>query len=234
MAVKLRKAPSKPKAAECAQAHQVLVYTHDTVASLLDAFADIRKARNAVGTPTDEEQDLLRAMLVFASAGLDSVAKQLIKDCLLALVEASPEVRIAFERFVEKRVRGRVDDEGVSGGLDARFVAAALLAPDTTGHLVNHLAADLTAGSLQSVEELKKVAVFLAASPKKIDATPGELRAAFDARNQIIHEMDIDFSIKNRNRFSRTKDAMVKNTNALLDVTRDLLAAVDDCLSASS
>jgi hypothetical protein len=226
--------PAKPQAAECLLAYQVLVYTHDTSQSLLDAFADIRKARGAKGTPTDEEQDLLRAMLVFASAGLDSVAKQLIKDCLLALVGASLEVRVAFQRFVEKRVSGRASDEGAAIGVDARFIAAALLAPDTTEHLVDQLAADLTAGSLQSLEELKRVAIFLAADPKRIDSKSEGLREAFHARNQIIHEMDIDFSMKNRNRFSRTRDTMVKNTNALLDVTKDLLAAVDACLYPKS
>lgn len=74
------------------------------------------------------------------------------------------------------------------------FAAAALVAPDIKAHLVDALANELTAGSLQSPDELKRVAVFLGANPKKIVANEDSLKQAFHARNQIIHEMDIDFS----------------------------------------
>ena len=224
--------PAKPTATECAASYQVLQYTHDTTDSLLDAFQSLRKLRNAVGTPTDEEQDLLRAMLVFASAGLDAVAKQLIRDCLLPLVDKSETVREAFQKYVEKRIRGRTDEaEGVSV-FDPKFLATALLAKDATTHLVDVLAADLTAGSLQSVDELKRVAVFLAADPKAIEGKRESLKDAFHARNQIIHEMDVDFTMRNRNRFSRTKASMVKRTEALLRASSELLVAVDGCLSS--
>lgn len=211
-----------------------MAYTHDTSASFLDAFETVRKQRNAVGTPTDEEQDLLRAMLVMASAGLDAVAKQLIRDCLLPLVGASEQVREAFQAFVEKRLRGRAGDADTLGGFDPKFAAAALVAPDTKGHLVEALAAELTSGSLQSMDELKRVVIFLGGEPKDVENRKAALKAAFDARNQIIHEMDIDFSQVNRNRFSRTKKSMVQNTNALLEAADYLLRAVDETLESDA
>jgi hypothetical protein len=230
MATALVKRPAKPASSECALAFQVLEYTHDTSSSFLDAFESVRKQRGAVGTPTDEEQDLLRAMLVMASAGLDAVAKQLIRDCLLPLVGASAQVREAFQGFVEKRLRGRTADSETVAGFDPKFAAAALVAPDTRGHLVEALAAELTSGSLQSLDELKRVATFLGGDPRDVESRKTSLKAAFDARNQIIHEMDIDFSQVNRNRFSRTKKSMVQNTNALLEAAQYLLGAVDRCL----
>jgi hypothetical protein len=200
VAKKLVGRPPKPGAPESAPTYQVLCYTHDSTESLLDAFQQVRKTRKAVGTPTDEEQDLLRAMLVFSSAGLDAVAKQLIRDCLLLLVDRSQGVREAFQNYVEKRIRGRGEDSAAAGVFDAKFIASAMLAHDATTHLVDVLAADLTSGSLQSVDELKRVAVFLAADPEDIEKNRPSFQAAFHARNQIIHEMDVDFTMKNRNR----------------------------------
>ena len=38
------------------------------------------------GITTDQEQDILRAMLIAAASGLDASIKQLIRDCLQALL----------------------------------------------------------------------------------------------------------------------------------------------------
>jgi hypothetical protein len=222
--------PRKPAAPHCLSAHLVLLYTHDSAESLLDAFQTVRRDRKARGTPTDEEQDLLRAMLVFASAGLDAVAKQLIRDCLLLLVDRSDRVRDEFQKYVARRIRGRREDPESPSVIDARFIAGAMLARDATAHLVEVLAAELTSGSLQSIEELKKVAVYLAADPGRLDKKRTAFDAAFHARNQITHEMDVDFGQINRNRFSRKKEDMVVYTNTLLDASADLLSAVDACL----
>jgi hypothetical protein len=233
MAATLLKKPGKPTNNQCALAYQVLSYTHDTSDSFLEAFDTVRKLRKAVGTPTDEEQDLLRAMLVMASAGLDAVAKQLIRDCLLPVVAASDQARDAFQGYVERRLKGRGAASEELVGFDPKFAAAALVAPDMRIHLVESLAAELTSGSLQSLDELKRVAVFLAGDLKVLEARGAGLKSAFDARNQIIHEMDIDFSQVNRNRFSRTKKSMVQHANALLEASQLLISSVDDCLRST-
>jgi hypothetical protein len=75
---------------------------------------------------TDEEQDLLRAMLVMAAAGLDSMLKQLIRDCMPSLVKANPQVREGLEKFVARSIRGEADAPEPLAG--ARFLGRVLAA----------------------------------------------------------------------------------------------------------
>lgn len=75
----MKKAPKQAKGANSAptaDASSVLDRAKKTVASLEEAFDTVRQQRGVTsGAPTDEEQDLLRAALVFAAAGLDSALK---------------------------------------------------------------------------------------------------------------------------------------------------------------
>lgn len=75
--------PERPRSGDCSNAYTILCNSHDTASSFLETFEAVRSARNARGAPTDEEQDLLRACVVFAGAGLDSMVKQLVETrCL--------------------------------------------------------------------------------------------------------------------------------------------------------
>jgi hypothetical protein len=76
----------KPSNKQCENAYLILCNAHDASSSFLEIFNNVRTTRKAKGTPTDEEQDLLRAMLTFAGAGLDSMVKQLIVDALPSVV----------------------------------------------------------------------------------------------------------------------------------------------------
>lgn len=68
---------------EIRKPYLILKYSHESADSFLEAFEVVRKERGASrGATTDEEQDLLRMMIVIAAAGLDSLLKQLIRDCL--------------------------------------------------------------------------------------------------------------------------------------------------------
>lgn len=83
----------------------ILAYANVTSRSLLATFRAVRHARGAKGTPTDEEQDLLRAMVVFAGAGLDSMTKQLVGDALPVLVTELPTARDRIEELVSRHLR---------------------------------------------------------------------------------------------------------------------------------
>ena len=65
--------PNRPATEATQNAFTILCSTHNAASSFLDIFEATRRTRKAKGTPTDEEQNLLRAMLVFAGAGLDSM-----------------------------------------------------------------------------------------------------------------------------------------------------------------
>lgn len=231
MPTSIRTTPDEPGSPECQSAFLILRHTHDTAESMLEAWDKVREARNAVGTSTDEEQDLLRAMLVFASSGLDAVLKQLIADALPNLIERNKNIRDNFREYVRRRLSQKTDsEEGIQ--VDVGFLAAALAGDSPKAELVNSLVEELRSGSLQSFKELNRIASFLGVDVEFLNSRNERIRSAFKARNRIIHEMDIDFDQPNRNRFSRTKEAMISYCNSLLEVADKFLREVDDRFTA--
>lgn len=58
-------------------------------------------------------------------------------------------------------------------------------------------------------------------------ADPRDLQKIFNARNEIVHEMDVDFGQVNRNRRSRTRATMTSYTDEIFGVAGRFLAEVD-------
>ena len=225
-------APVAPKHDEAQRAFDILRYAHDTAESMLETFTDVRTARKAKGTPTDEEQDLLRAMVVFAGAGVDAMTKQLVRDALPVLLERSPESRTRIERLVARHLQRSSGDEGdgLEGNLQAvnpRRIAKVLLAESPRAGVAELLVDDLTAGSLQSADELYRIADYLGLKKGQFSVADSDLREVFKCRNRLIHELDIDFSQPNRNRFPRRREDMVKYARELLTVSQTILTGVD-------
>lgn len=213
MPTSIRKYAGKDNTPETSKAKSILEYAHVTASSLLEAF---HGSLDGPGAPTDEKQDLLRSMLVFAGAGLDSSIKQATRDCLPVLARDSEETRGELEKFIEREIR--------TGG-SQQFLVRLLLHSNAEDEAITAFVNDQTNGSLQSVEALKRICNILGvqAPTKKIN----DLRPAFNARNAIIHEMDMDFSAINRNRRSRTQDQMVIWTNQMLEVAGLIVDELD-------
>jgi hypothetical protein len=112
-------------------------------------------------------------------------------------------------------------------------MARALSSPDYRAHLLQALIADLTAGSLQSREELSRVGAHFGLPSRDFIANQDVLDIAFKVRNQITHEMDIDLEADLRRRHRHHAD-MVEYTNAVFEVGDRLLRRVDDMLWAVS
>lgn len=225
--------PSPPRHDAVQSSYLILKYAHDTAESLLEAFNTVRRARNArQGSPTDEEQDLLRAMVVFAGAGIDSMTKQLIRDALPKLVEVSQETRDRIAQLGARHLRrGFTDGDESNGegsqGVSPQRLARVLMAENPRRGMMEILIDDLTSGSLQSASELYKVLGYFGVSANAIGCTEAELREVFDCRNKLIHEMDIDFARPNRNRRSRPRDDMMRYTRVLLTAGENILAQVN-------
>lgn len=165
-------------------------------------------------------------MLLFAGAGLDACAQQVVRDALPRLAAERPEARKALVGFGARKLRRQGETD--TGQIDARFLAEALIGdPETT--LIEALVDELTGSSMQSVEELKRVAAHLgltsdSALMKKVNA----VSEAFGVRNRISHDMDIKFtSHRGRNRKLRKRADMVKDANALLGVAEQLVRSAD-------
>ena len=137
---------TEPKAEQCAKAAVILERTHDSADALLKAYDLARTQRGKPrGISTDDEQDLLRAMLVMATAGLDSMLKQLIRDTLPDLVRYDDRVREGFEKFIARSLR-----EGPESAAGVKFLARVLAAPSYQEQAIEEYIADLAGGSLQS------------------------------------------------------------------------------------
>lgn len=216
---------------ECQGASLILQRTYDSVSALLGAFDD---KRVRPGRPSDEDQDLLRAMLVMAAAGVDAVAKQLIRDCLPVLAQGDPVVKKGLEGFIARQLGDDKDPLGTSSGRS--FLGRVLASASHQHRVIEEYIEDLTGGSLQSVSELFRTAVALGVKPSDLglDKNKLALQTIFADRNKIIHELDIrGFAPGQRVRNPRSKNEMIGSANTLLRTAEALRDAVDKKLVAS-
>ncbi len=227
----------EPTASTAEKAYLILKYAHDSATSLLAAHEHVRqrrvrKKRLAVrgGATTDEEQDLLRAMLVFAAAGLDATLKQLIRDCVTALAEQDSSVQANLEKFALRRLRAIGAEGADPEGL--KLLASVLAAASPRQRLLEAYVDDRTGGSLQSRESLCRSLEALGIAEKDISLDGARIDQIFKKRNQIVHELDINFNHPKRNRQTRRLGDMLEDTRILLDLGARILAAVNAKLTA--
>jgi hypothetical protein len=212
--------PDKPNHIGADGAYLILVSSHESASSFLQSFEAIHADREAEKVPTDVEQDLLRAMLIFASAGMDSMVKQLIKDALPLVIATNTGAQQQFKVFIKRKLKRKelTDYEflaNIIGDLNPRQV------------LIDELINELTSNSLQSVEQLLKVASFFDIPSAKITSDRKLLNEVFKARNYIVHEMDVDLGQPDRNRRPREREQMTEYTTMLFEVSTNFLSEVD-------
>jgi hypothetical protein len=212
--------PPKPTHTALLSAHSILERACDATEAFIAAFATVRKARKAKGTATDHEQDLMRAALMFATAGLDSLVKQLVRDTLQTVIGKNKGAHAQFTDYVTSRLK-RTD------GPDLRFLAEAIAADKPTRHLQQQLVAELTDASLQSKDQLLRVAAYFAIPANEIARDIGKLQVIFHARNQIAHEMDILLGQQNRGRRQRKAKLMKDYASAILGTALSFYTAVE-------
>jgi hypothetical protein len=222
-----------PKSDRCEKAAVILERAHDSADALLKAYELARKGRGRAGSnkprgiSTDDEQDLLRAMLVMAAAGLDSMLKQPIRDALPDLVRRDERVRDGFEKFIAKSVRGEAESQESTAG--AKFLARVLAAPSQQLQAIEEYIAVLTGGSLQSASEPNRTASALGLTKTKIEHS--SVQPIFDVRNKVIHELDINLDGDRRKRNHRGLTAMKAHAKRLLELAEEMLAEIDEKLT---
>ncbi len=216
--------PSPPVSQTNKNAHTILCNAHAASSSFLHIFNVTQSNRQAQGPPADEEQDLLRAMLVFASAGLDSMVKQLVIDALPLVINQNRGADEKFRDYVERRIRR-------SGEIDYRLLANVLTSDRPKDGLVENLVSELTSVSLQSTEQLLRVGASFDVPSNEICPDIQQLNRIFRVRNEIVHEMDVDLTQSNRNRRPREKEVMIDFTNEIFRVAKAFLEGVEGKLN---
>ena len=224
--------------------HAVLRYARESVESFFHVLAVLRKqkgkARKKGGAPSHQEQDVLRAALVFAAAGLDSLLKHVIRDVLPVIIQVDQTAEGQLQKFASRALRGRTGrraqelepeeaDEWFE--IDTQFLAAALVSESPRDLVIGHLRDTLVSESLLSTQQLYRVVNYLGLDPAKdvgLDKNKMKrLKEIFDCRNQIVHDMDIDFVRGWRNRVPR-------NQQTIQDYSRELLEVGDRILQQLS
>jgi hypothetical protein len=173
-----------------------------------------------------EVSDLLRAMLLFACAGLDAVIKQLVHDTLGSVLEHDDGAQREFKKFVERRLKkapSADERERVLGLPDVALLADLLVSFDLRARLVGYLTDALVADSLQSRDQLLRVAAHFALTMDDVMANSKVTQEAFSARNQITHEMDIEGGVGQR---ERTYHDMVRWCENIADISRCFIEKV--------
>ena len=129
----------------------------------------------------------------------------------------------AMKLFVE-RVEKIIYKEN---NLDTKLFVKAILAQSPREIMIQELIQELTAGSLQSAEELFRVGAYFNIASTTLSKDVDKLKTIFNVRNQISHEVDIDFDQPNRSRHPRKRDEMISFTNELFRIGKTFLEQVD-------
>jgi len=224
--------PQQPPEAELQIAYFILAAAQRTAEAFFQTFDQVRQARGAQGAPTDPEQDLLRAGLIFTTAGLDAMVKQLVRDALHSVLLKDEGATQQLTDYVETCLR-RPSGTGEMQ-LDAKYLAAVLTHPSPREAIEKALLKQLTSNSLQSKDELLRVAAYFAIPARSITVDVNLLRDIFTVRNEIAHEMDVNFGAPNRRRRSRRRDHMVEYAREILRIGTRFLAAVQAKLAQSA
>lgn len=209
------------------KAASIYEYTHSSASSLLVSFDDAKAKR---GTPrgilTDQEQDILRAVLVMCCAGLDATLKQAVRDTLQLLLKADDEVRRGFEKFIQKKLAGAAETLEQSGG-GVKFLSKILASTEPRIKLIEEYILDLTGDSLQSAEQVMATIGAFGLNVDELAIKKSELTPIFRIRNKIIHELDINLDGKPRKRIVRGQQEMLDIACDILSVAKKILEALD-------
>jgi hypothetical protein len=147
--------------------------------------------------------------------------KQLVKDTLHAVIASRPGATQNFKEHIANRLK-------VGEEVDREFLADVLGDSDPRKKLIAHLIIDLTAKSLQSTDQLLRIASYFDIPSREITTDANHLRTVFKARNQISHEMDVDFTQPNRSRRPRARGMMIGFANDIFLVSSNFLRGVDE------
>ena len=219
--IRLVSIPATNRCSELQKAFLVLGYTHDSVHALRETVKLVRAKRS--GSLTDEEQDLLRAMIVMAASGLDAMTRLAVESALPFLWRHDESILRSFQEYLSRRLK--VDGADRTSSDASRLLAELFTAQDLQEAAINEYIASLTGGSLQSTDALYRICDALNITKKIIDKEA--LKPIFEDRHRIIHVFDVDFAAPKRNRRSRRISDTIAVTNQLLNTAEQIYIACE-------
>lgn len=181
-------------------AQRYLAAAHDSVSSFIqETYPTLRELRKGSrGRLTHSEQDVFRAAVVFAGAGIDTVFKQALRSCVPIQIDSSEGARKEYLDFVERHI--------TSGPtLSTKRLAALLTAPSSDEALRRAYVEELTGSSLQARNQVtKSLAALGLHAETDLFKDAKNLDLLFRTRNEIAHEMDmLPSAVRGRGKRSR-------------------------------
>ncbi|PZT71481.1 hypothetical protein [Streptomyces sp. AC1-42T] len=201
--VTLTDLPPKPRGGgdEIRRSWNRLAATHRSVAALFTTLNELRAAQNETrGSISEAHRDQARAAIVFTAAGIDSCLSALLEDALPTLLRTQGDPHKAFmTHFMTTRFK----DNKVT---DA--TKKAVIAFDPRAALIGLYVQDLTGPSIQGAKDLKRCrdALGLKTDAALDDTTLQAHQSFFNARHEVVHELDIIDAAGKGSRSRRHRD----------------------------
>jgi len=166
-----------------------LMATHETVTGLFRTLYMVRQRTlggqvQAQEPLSDGVQDLLRAAIVFTSAGIDACLESLLTHAVPVLVANNENARRKFELYIENQV---------NAPKPASAFVEALKSPDPRSRLVELYILGLTSSSFQGSGSIKDRAL-AALGVTNAQLSNGRVKSLdpfFIARNDVVHKLDL-------------------------------------------
>ncbi len=200
--------PRPPRSHHATDAWRILKYAQQSARNLLETFDE----RAGLETPGDEQQDLLRAMVVAAGAGLDAATRALSRQALIHVLHGGDaQAAHHANEYMKGRLREQSAELTKLGAVfrsdPPRVSVHELIVQDMTSR-------DITAGRLRSVAN--QFAPPFPVGPSDDPVAHQPVADAIACRNSIVDELDINPAGGAHERFQRRRPEMVEYANALL------------------
>lgn len=207
---------------------------YDSVGSLIETTYPVLRAQRdgSRGRLTHAEQDLFRAAVVFAGAGVDAVLKEAMRACVPIAVESLAGARDKYLEFVTRYLQS-------GSAIDARRLAGLLISEVPGATLLEEYIQGLTGSSLQSQSQVTAALAALGLQDERaLFRDSKALNPLFRTRNEIAHEMDMTpAALANKNRRTRRERAIntyVEMCHAGLNYCQRVLNALEASLTVDS
>lgn len=185
--VELTPLPHKPRGGglEIQRSWSRLVATHAVVSGLFTTLNDLRAAQQDMrGAISETHRDQARAAIVFTAAGIDACLRTLLRDSLPTLLLTEGLAHGAFiKHFMGDRLKGEL----------TQATKKAIVDIDPRAALIELYVEDLTGSSIQGSKDLSRcrTALGLDQEADLDDAVLQSHQPFFDARHEVVHELDL-------------------------------------------
>lgn len=223
--------PQGVRAPSVRQARRLLDGSYRSVDDILVAAQELETIRrtgngSTRGRRAQREVDLLRAALVFSSAGIDASMTRLVNDAGRALIRVSETgAHAQYREFLKQAIPAKSVDSGLRD---------VLLDMEIEETVLNYYLSQKTKASFQGSGDLKTRVVTVLGLPASTlnQSVVKELDEFFIARNEVVHQMDFtERSGRSIARQSRDLNEVMKQCNSALGVAAELVNATVSTLA---